>query len=188
MKKLLWVIALVFAVSIVQGQKRAEIEYICSEGDYDYFQFRTKADENNVFVYGYWYQSHAWIGNTQAGRWYTVAFRGLDEYRVDYAFMYIGEIYAAETPVLDAYSPCENEAQPQIPMNECLGIAPSAVNLPESGFFMVDGYEYAYNGNLSFLVALDSYWQWDLWHEGNYVLSFAQDEDMPCQIIESETP
>lgn len=69
------------------------------------------------------------------------------------------------------------------PLNECLGISPESVDLPNEGVFTVDNRDYAYNGNLSFLVPQDAIWQWDLFHEGNHVLSFAQSEDSPCGIV-----
>lgn len=70
--------------------------------------------------------------------------------------------------------------------NECLGIAPNSLNLPDSGVFTVDGIEYPYSGNLSFLVPDGMAWTWELWHEGQYILSFTQDETTPCHIVGSD--
>ncbi len=79
---------------------------------------------------------------------------------------------------------CANDSAP-VPMahNECLGIAPNSLNLPDSGVFTVDGIEYPYNGNLSFLAPDGMAWTWDLWYEGQYILSFVQDETAPCHIV-----
>jgi hypothetical protein len=70
--------------------------------------------------------------------------------------------------------------------NECLGIATESLYLPHSGVFTVDGIEYPYDSNLSFLVPVGMTWQWELWHEGQYILSFAQDETSACHIVGSD--
>lgn len=165
--------------SLAQAGHR--LEYVCSNAHYDLYNFETDVIGNWTFVPQDGYGQVIYLLHFSGSRTLQIPnpskglllYEGMNQIGISYA----------------DYVSCDTaNTPPQIPMNECLGIAPSAVNLPDTGIFTVDGIEYAYDGNLSFLVPTDIAWQWDLWHEGNYVLSFAQDEDMPCQIIESETP
>lgn len=176
-------LAFLLSLSITSlAQAGHRLEYVCSNAYYDLYNFETDVIGSWTFVPQDGYGQVIYLLHFSGGRILQIPkpSKGLLLYE---GMIQIGITYADNTP-------CDTASTPpiQIPMNECLGIAPSALNLPESGVFMVDSIEYAYNGNLSFLVPTDIIWQWDLWHEGSYILSFAQDEDMPCRIIESETP
>jgi hypothetical protein len=73
-------------------------------------------------------------------------------------------------------------AHESIPMNECLGLSAESLGLPVTGVFQVDGNEYTYSDNLSFLVPMNSVW---LWNFSAYEISFqfAQGEGEACHIL-----
>ena len=78
----------------------------------------------------------------------------------------------------------------QGPLNECLGtVSEETVKAllgytPPHNVFVVDGIEYPYGWNLSFIVDTDTFWEWDLYVDGHHILTFAQTESTPCHITQ----
>lgn len=152
------------------------LRYLCSSDSLDYFQFSTIEQGEWTFV------PQGEVGETV----YLENFSGetiLSFPKPSTAILFYFGLYVVS--VVDTGNK-DCVGTPYIfvePLNECLGISPESVGLPNEGVFTVDNRDYAYNSNLSFAVPQDAIWQWDLFHEGNYVLSFAQSEDIPCGIV-----
>jgi hypothetical protein len=188
--KLAIIIALyALAVMVITAQQPlAEIRYICSNGNIDIYEYKTYNEEQNIAVWAHPNSAKIYYGYSPANVWVQIRFRGIEGMgHTDYAGIWVGEVLADMTAIIQV-TPCPMiETVPiTTPHNECLGIAPSALNMPESGVFTVDGGQYSYSGNLSFLVPVGMVWTWELWHEGQYILSFEQNEDSTCHIVGSE--
>lgn len=141
-----------------------------------------------VFTFGLFVQANNTCTEVQFGR-QRLSPNALEHYGYDYNSPtgYVAQIEGHWYLITWEYveAPCSEddmESNPAIPMNECLGLNPLDYGMPATGVFTIDNIEYPYADNLSFIVPMDAIWTWELYHEGNLVLIFAQDFDKPCYI------
>lgn len=174
---LLLVILALFCLPTLANTESPDVSlrYLCSSDSLDYFQFSTTEQGEWTFVpqdNGETVYLENFSGET------ILSFPKPSNAILFYFGLYIVDV--VDTGNKDCVGTPSIYVEP---LNECLGVSPESVGMPHEGVFTVDNHDYSYNGNLSFAVPQSAVWQWDLFHEGNYVLSFAQSEDSPCGIV-----
>lgn len=178
MKQVLLLLVLVFLAGTIAANVESAylFRYLCSDDDYDYYQFQPDKEGLWTFVP----QGEGYVIELDyPDKLRTLAWRKPSKAILVYFGLYEVEMVSAGNKVCDDDGQLFSQS-----VNECLNINPLSLGLPARGLFMVDGNEYQYADNLSFFVPPDAVWHWDLWVDEQLVLSFEQTATEACHVTE----
>lgn len=179
----LLVLLLALVVGVVDAQNWFSVRGICQEDGRELIEVSVSEGVSEIVIIPDDSQANAisWmVGETKTRRFW---------FGIENESLYVAAFFGGggQRYELGNAPDCENNAPVEEPRNECLGMSYvdfiAAIGFePADDFFVVDGNDYAYHDNLSFMVPIDDVWSWDLYADGVHVLTFAQGEDAPCAV------